>query len=161
MKKVLVILVPVLVILISWQQPPQGLPPAPEPAPNPDSLAKERAKYVEAVMASIKGKENMRADSVFQNLKIFNKMPAERVIRIMDGGWSRSLGVNCNHCHDTNHWEAETKLEKQIARDMAAMTGKINDDMLKNIKNLETKTRIGCNTCHQGKAQFGPQPARR
>ena len=35
-----------------------------------DSLETDRMKYMNEVMASIKGKEKMRADSVFKNLKV-------------------------------------------------------------------------------------------
>lgn len=119
-----------------------------------DSIADERAKFVAEVMESIKGKEKMPADSVFKNIKMFKGMPAERLLGIMDKGWGNALGVSCNHCHNTKDWSSEEKKEKQLARDMGAMTGKINNDLLKKIEGLE-KANIGCNTCHRGQKKPG------
>src|SRR5580693_4004136 len=68
---------------------------------NEDSLEKDRAKYVAQVMETIKGKENMRADSVFKNIKML-KIPAARLLKVMELGFSRSLGVSCGHCHNTS-----------------------------------------------------------
>ncbi len=121
-----------------------------------DSLAQDRAKYVAEVMSSIKGKEKMPADSVFKNLKldIFKKMPAQRLLAVMDMGYSRSLGASCGHCHNTTKWESEEKPTKQVARDMAAMSAKINNDLLKNIKGLQTAEPIvNCTTCHRGEVK--------
>ncbi len=43
---------------------------------------------------------------------------------------------------------------KQIARDMVAMVGKIDDDLLKNIKNLRsTNPQVSCSTCHRGQTK--------
>jgi hypothetical protein len=148
MKKLLVLLIPMLMIFMSWQTP------APNPRPqrppvNQDSLAKARQEYVQAILAEIKGKENMRADSVFLNIQVL-KVPAERMLRIMDQGWSKSLGVGCEHCHNVNKWSDEVKPDKQLARDMAKMTSKINSDMLRGMKGVGEKTNINCNTCHRG-----------
>ena len=119
-----------------------------------DSIADERAKYVAEVMETIKGKEKMAADSVFKNIKMFKNMPAERILMIMDKGWGNALGVSCTHCHNPNDWSSEEKKEKQLARDMGAMTGKINNDLLKKIEGLE-KSNINCNTCHRGQKKPG------
>lgn len=118
-----------------------------------DSLAQDRAKYVAEVMAAIKGKEKMPADSVFKNLKLdmFKKMPAQRLLAVMQMGFSRSLGVSCGHCHNTSKWESEEKPTKQITRDMSAMSNKINSELLKNINGLQSATPVvNCTTCHRG-----------
>ena len=81
-------------------------------------------------------------------------MPAERLLMIMDKGWGNALGVGCNHCHNTHDWASEEKGDKQLARDMSAMTQKINNDLLKKIDGL-SKANIGCNTCHRGEKKPG------
>ena len=157
MKKLFVLLFPIIVVLLAWQQPaadgnrpPQGNRPRPAPI-NQDSLNKERQRMVDEVLADIKGKENMRADSVFLNIKLFKNISAERMVRLMDQGWSKALGVGCNHCHNTNKWSDEAKEDKQLARDMAAMTGKINKELLQTMKGLDDKSSINCTSCHHGR----------
>ena len=161
MKKVLILLIPIIAVLIAWQTPttpappttpPQGQPNRPRFAPvNQDSLIKERQRYVNEVLADIKGKENMRADSVFLNIKLFKNISAERMVRLMDEGWSKALGVGCNHCHNVKKWSDEAKPEKQLGRDMAAMTTKINKEMLQTMKGLDDKSSINCTSCHHGR----------
>ena len=115
-----------------------------------DSLAEERQKYVSQVMEAIKGKEKWPADSVFKNIKMLKKLPAERLLGIMNMGWSRSLGVSCNHCHNTDDWASEEKKEKEMTREMAKMTGQINNELLKNIKLNNVRPNVNCTTCHRG-----------
>jgi Photosynthetic reaction centre cytochrome C subunit len=156
MKKLFVLLIPILVVLVAWQTPtPENKPPQgnrPRPAPvNQDSLNKERQRYVAEVLADIKGKENMRADSVFTNIKIFKNISAERMVKLMDEVWSKALGVGCNHCHNVNKWSDEAKGDKQISRDMATMTTKINKELLQTMKGLDDKASINCTSCHHGR----------
>lgn len=116
-----------------------------------DSLEKDRAKYTAIVMAQIKGKENLPVDSVFKNLKMFKGMPAKRLLAIMNIGYSKSLGVSCGHCHNTNDFSSEEKVQKEIARQMASMNKEINNNLLKNIKDLKSDPAvINCTTCHRG-----------
>lgn len=114
-----------------------------------DTVEQDREKHLAAAMEWIKGKEELPADSVFKDIKIFNDMPAGRMLRIMDVAFSRSLGVSCGHCHNTSDWASDEKPEKQIAREMWKMAGTINGDLLKAIDGLENP-RINCTTCHRG-----------
>ena len=57
---------------------------------NQDSLEKDRAKYVAQIMETIKGKENMRADSVFKNIKMLKMLAARFVSRTRQRGRSPS-----------------------------------------------------------------------
>lgn len=99
----------------------------------------------------IKGKEQQPAETVFKNIQSLKGIPAGRLLAIMEFGYARSLGVNCTHCHTPENWAAEDKAKKQIARDMSAMVGKINSDLLAGIKNLKgPKPTINCTTCHRG-----------
>jgi hypothetical protein len=115
-----------------------------------DSILDDRKHYVDELRLAIKGKENMPADSVFKNIKIFKGVPAGRLIAIMDKGYANSLGVTCGYCHENEHWEAETKPNKEIAREMSRMTGTINNQLLKNINGLSANAIVNCTTCHRG-----------
>jgi hypothetical protein len=118
----------------------------PTPAPVFDQAA-ALAKLRE----QIKGKEQEPASAVFKNIQMLKQMPAGRLLAVMEVGYARSLGVNCTHCHVPDKWESEDKTQKQTARDMWAMMGKINTELLKNIKNLKSATpAVNCTTCHRG-----------
>jgi len=123
--------------------------PTPTPAPEfnqVDAIAKLKEQ--------IKGKETEPAEKVFKNIQILKGIPAGRLLAIMEFGYARSLGVNCAHCHTPEKWETEDKPTKQIARDMWTMMGKINTELLKNIKNLKSETpMINCTTCHRGQVK--------
>ncbi len=114
----------------------------------PDDFNQETA--LAKLREQIKGREKEPAEKVFKNIQTLKGIPAGRVLAIMEFGYARSLGVNCTHCHAPDRWEAEDKTKKQIARDMAAMTAKINGELLKGIKNVSEKAVINCTTCHRG-----------
>ena len=99
----------------------------------------------------IAGKENQPAEQVFKNIQILKGIPAGRLLRIMELGYSRSLGVNCTHCHVVDQWDKDDKPTKPIAREMSKMVQTINNDLLKPIKNLKGPNSIvNCTTCHRG-----------
>ena len=102
----------------------------------------------------IAGKENQPAEQVFKNIQMFKGVPAARLLRIMELGYSRSLGVNCTHCHVVDQWDNDDKPTKPITREMAKMVLTINNDLLKNIKNLKGPNPIvNCTTCHRGQTK--------
>jgi photosynthetic reaction center cytochrome c subunit len=77
--------------------------------------------------------------------------PAVRLLAVMEYGFSKSLGVNCTHCHDPNNWASEEKLTKQVARDMWDLVGKLNRELLPEIPNLSSPMAVvNCTTCHRG-----------
>ena len=140
---------------VALAQTPASSPAATPPRVNAsavvDTFAAERDSMMNALLKSIAGKENVAAESVFKNIKVLKGFPAGRVLRVMNIGYGRSLGVRCAHCHDTDKWESEDKPQKQITRDMWAMMGTINGEMLPKIKNLRSeKPGINCTTCHRG-----------
>lgn len=99
----------------------------------------------------IKGKEQEPAEKVFKNIQTLKGVPAARVLGIMDFGYSRSLGVDCTHCHVPDKWESDEKRPKGVTREMVLMVGKINNDLLKSIKGLASeKPTVNCTTCHRG-----------
>ncbi len=110
-----------------------------------------QADAIAKLKAQIKGKEQEPAEKVFKNIQSMKGVPAGRLLAIMEFGYARSLGVNCTHCHTPDKWEAEDKNTKQIAREMSAMVGTINNSLLKDIKNLKSATpTVNCTTCHRG-----------
>ena len=124
--------------------------PTPTPAP---ATGFDQAAAVANLKAQIKGKENDLTPTVFKNIQtpILKSMPAARLLAVMEFGYSRALGVNCTHCHVPDKWESDDKPQKQITRDMVAMSAKINGELLKNIKNLkDTNPVVNCTTCHRG-----------
>ena len=132
----------------SFQASGQTGDPAPTPTPEP---AFDRKAAVEKIREAIKGKENEPAETVFKNIQIFKGVPAGRIIPIMGGGFSRSLGVDCTHCHTPGEWASDSKQPKVIARDMKRMADKINGDLLKNMKSLgDRQAIVNCTTCHRG-----------
>ena len=120
----------------------------PEATPTPQF---DQAAAVAKLREQIKGREQEPAEMVFKNIQNFKGVAAGRIPAIMEMGYSRSLGVNCTHCHTPENWADETKPTKQIAREMQVMAGKINGEMLMNIKGLEGRTAVvNCTTCHRG-----------
>ena len=106
------------------------------------------------IRAQIAGKENQPAEQVFKNIQMLKGMPAGRVLAVMQIGYSKSLGVDCTHCHVAGQWEKEDKPTKQITRDMSAMAKAINTEYLKQIKNLKNPNPVvNCTTCHRGQVK--------
>lgn len=120
----------------------------------PDSFAAQRDSLMKVVLASIQGRENAPAESVFKDIQVLKGVPAGRVPRIMNMGYGRSLGVGCYHCHVEGDWAKNDKTQKQVARDMVAMANKINTEMLPAIKGIQSEHPfVNCGTCHHGQAR--------
>jgi hypothetical protein len=157
-----IILVIIALGAAAWRQDSAGVfaqtaQPSPTPVAAPTSAipaAFDQAKAIADLTAQIKGKEQEPAETVFKNIQTFKGVPAIRVLKIMEFGYARSLGVDCTHCHVPGQWDKEGKTTKQTARDMAAMVGTINGSLLKNIKNLPGPNPIvNCTTCHRGQVK--------
>ena len=137
-------------------RPPGGMGMMAQPI---DTFATERDSLVKVILDDLGPRASMPAESVFKKLKVIKGRTAEQVLRMMNMGFGRSLGVRCQHCHVLGHWADEDKNTKQIARDMMAMTGRINDELLPAIKNIKSDhPGVNCGTCHHGIARpgFGP-----
>jgi len=122
---------------------------------NSDTLEADRLKYMNEVMASIKGREKMPADSIFRNIKVIkgqSSVSAEHLLWMMNWGWSAELGVSCSHCHVIGKWESDSLRTKDIARGMWNMRVKINKDILPGITgmNYDKNPAVSCITCHRG-----------
>lgn len=137
---------------------PGGGPPGPAAAPI-DSFVAERDSLMNDLLKHYAGREKAPAESVFKNIKILKGVSVEGLLRRMNFGYGRSLGVRCQHCHVLGHWDDEDKPTKQVTRDMMLMTGRINDELLPAIKNLKSeKAGVNCGTCHRGVARPGTGP---
>ena len=111
----------------------------------------DQAKALAELRKSIEGKEDQQAADVFMNIKQYKGVTAERLLRIMEFGFSRSLGVTCTHCHVPGEWESDEKGAKDTARAMSAMVSAINNEYLKNIATLNSANpSVNCTTCHRG-----------
>ena len=78
----------------------------------------------------IKGREDIPAEQVFKNIQIpwLKTVPAGLFLRIMNGGYSRALGVNCTHCHVEEDFSGDDKREKRLEHAMARMHRRLESD---------------------------------
>jgi hypothetical protein len=106
-------------------------------------------KALMGLRAHIAGKEDMPADSVFENIKAFKGVKASRIPAVM-GAFTRALGSHCTLCHVQDKWASDEKKEKNIARGMMRMVGVLNDS-LHAIPNIDEDAHVSCSTCHRGK----------
>jgi hypothetical protein len=99
------------------------------------------------------------------NLKVLPKdISHDDLDKIMDQ-WKAALGVKCGFCHapsaDSNShrldFASDAKPEKNIARHMYRMTGKINKKYFSFNKDDQGKAipAVTCNTCHRGSPHPG------
>ena len=105
---------------------------------------------VAELLQSIEGKEKLPASEVFKNIKVLKDVPAGRLVRMMDAGYNRALGVNCDHCHVEDLWESDDKRPKRAARGMITLVNEINAKLetMDEIDNVEPI--VNCTTCHRG-----------
>jgi photosynthetic reaction center cytochrome c subunit len=116
-----------------------------------DSFAAERDSLMNEVLAKIRGREEAPAESVFKNIKVWKGFQAARLLRAMNLGLGRSLGVSCLFCHVQDKYADDDKKEKRIARDMMVMSNAINTDLVPKMTSLQgERVTINCGTCHQG-----------
>ena len=143
----LITLLAVACFAASAQDPAAGAPPKP---------AFDQAAALDALRASIKGREEEKSSAVFKNVQVLGDVPAGRLLKIMEHGWGGSLGVTCDHCHTPAKWESDDVPGKEIARDMAKMTRRINTELLASIEGLKSnpeKPVVNCTTCHRGQVK--------
>ena len=95
-----------------------------------------------------------------RNLKVLPKnISPEELDAVMDD-FKAALGVKCNFCHIPRKddekkmdFASDGKPEKETARDMMRMVGKINKKFFhyKAGNDKEALPPINCKTCHNGK----------
>ena len=109
---------------------------------------------MQQIKESIAGREQEPAARVYKNIRfpLFKKIPAADLLGIMDGGYSRALGVTCTHCHVETDFSSDEKRPKRAAREMAEMHRRINQQLLR-MRNLASDGEerfINCAACHRG-----------
>jgi hypothetical protein len=92
------------------------------------------------------------AEQVFKNVQWLKGVPAGNFLGIMNGGYSKALGVTCTHCHVETDFASDEKRPKKAAREMQAMHRGINDQLrkLQHLDLKEDERLINCATCHRG-----------
>lgn len=117
----------------------------------PPAAVFDQDKAIAELQKQIAGKEDLPATEVFRNITQYKGVSAGRLLRIMELGFSRGLGVKCTHCHVAGEWDRDDKATKQTAREMSRMVATINGDLLKKIPNLRSSNpAVNCTTCHRG-----------
>ncbi|MCL4864424.1 MAG: c-type cytochrome [Gemmatimonadales bacterium] len=123
-----------------------------------DTLQPKRDSAVAAIRRQIAGKEELPAKEVFTNLKLLGDMPAGRLLNVMNGGYSRNLGVTCDYCHNTEDYGSDEKKEKETARAMVTMVGTIAAELGKITTIKSERPVVNCGTCHRGVPRPGVRP---
>jgi hypothetical protein len=117
----------------------------------PEEIKQFNAEQLAILQKQIAGKETQPSEAVFKNIKVMTGIPAGNLLKIMQGGFSRSLGTSCTHCHVVGQWEKEDKPTKQITRDMWNMDHAVVSDYLKKMDGLKDRNPVvNCTTCHRG-----------
>jgi hypothetical protein len=141
---------PLLAIALIYGQQEKPSAPADEPS-TPEAIKQFNDERVAELSEQIAGKADQPAEAVFKNIKILTGVPAGNLLKIMQMGYSRSLGTSCAHCHVPGQWEKDDKKPKQIARDMSKMAHTIIFDLLRNIDGIKDRDPlVNCTTCHRG-----------
>ena len=156
------------VVLVGWEgleseaRGQQAPPATAEPAAKNPSNQEINDAFVQQISKRIAGHEQEPSGQVFKNIQVdfLKKVPAARLLLIMNQGYSRALGVNCKHCHVEDDFSKDDKRPKRCARDMALMPFSINQQLAK-MQNLATNPNghfINCSTCHRGQIDPMAQP---
>jgi len=128
---------------------------------NGQSLAAQEEKPFDQKQAltelrkKIAGQEDKPAGEVFKNIQVplFKRLPAKYFLGAMEFLFSKSIGVDCRHCHVVEQWEKDDKPTKQIGREMYALMLSIQDS-LKKVNNLKSANPVvTCYTCHRGQTK--------
>ncbi len=109
--------------------------------------------------------------SEFKNLQVFAQdIPREQLINAMKG-FTRGLGVRCEHCHVVSATEpkqqfdfpSDAKETKRAARVMIQMVSQVNGTWIPRVKTAAGdppaapgaafEARVSCWTCHRGKPE--------
>ncbi|HEY6943683.1 MAG TPA: c-type cytochrome [Candidatus Acidoferrum sp.] len=155
-----------VVVLVGWkgrasQTPSQQAPPtAATPTAKEPSTQEINDAFVQQISKQIAGHEQEPAGQVFKNIQVLKKTPAAKLLLIMNLGYSKALGVTCEHCHVKEDFSKDDKRPKRCARDMQLMHSDINQQLVK-MQNLAPNPNghfINCSTCHRGQIDPMAQP---
>ncbi len=120
--------------------------------PTPMKLDTLRREAVAELMATLVGRENEPAGTVFKNVKLHKTMPAKEFVTMMDEQFGRGLGVNCTGCHmDNKDYASDARKDKIIAMQMIKMQRDIDAKYIAKVKELdEPRPKTTCVMCHRG-----------
>jgi hypothetical protein len=79
-----------------------------------------------------------------KNLKVLPKNTSMKDLKDIMKMQAKSLGVQCEHCHDTNDFSADAREAKKTAREMMTMEHDLNKRF------FAGKDMVTCMTCHGG-----------
>ena len=128
-----------------------GGPPRRRVPPNPMQQDTVRRAMVDSILATIAGRENEPAGTVFKNVKLLKDMPAGEFLRTMDTQYGRGLGWTCSNCHVAGKFDDDSRKNKRLARQMQAMQDYVNGTSLKGMKELDAEyDKATCVMCHKG-----------
>lgn len=94
-----------------------------------------------------------------ENLQVLPKDWSGERLRPVMRGFSRALGVRCNHCHvgeegkplTTYDFASDDNPKKNVARAMLRMLEGINEDLKKIEPTGDKPVNMWCHTCHRGR----------
>ena len=120
--------------------------------PTPMKLDTLRREAVAELMATLVGRENEPAGTVFKNVKLHKTMPAKEFVTMMDEQFGRGLGVNCTGCHmDNKDYASDARKDKIIALQMIKMQRDIDAKYIAKVKELDDpRPKTTCVMCHRG-----------
>jgi|CXWL01.1.fsa_nt_gi hypothetical protein len=118
------------------------------PRPSPDSLIKLRAGVLKTVAATIAGRENQPAESVFKNIQVLKGKTAAELLQTMEA-YSNALTGQCTTCHVAGSWADESRQNKSRARIMQTMVNSINGEHIPKMQ-MSGAAQVTCMTCHRG-----------
>jgi hypothetical protein len=129
--------------------PPATTTPATRPLPPATTdlvspLTAAGVDHPQALDWGAKGDEPAR--QIFKNVNVLGDLTGNRMMagmQSMDG----SLGVGCDHCHDTENYPSDAKTPKDTARKMLRMAHDIDTRF------FEGRTFVTCFTCHRRESE--------
>ncbi len=89
----------------------------------------------------------------FKNLKVFPKDISRQDLMARMQGWTRALGVKCDHCHVMGEMDKDDKPEKEVARAMVKMMINLRQNAADFLPG-ERAAKVSCWTCHRGSAKI-------
>jgi len=132
----LIVALPVLAsALVAIEQGPAG--------PSSSAAQPASAAAPPATSAAPPPSQSNRAGDRFKNVQVLQDISTSDFYSTMHL-IRASLGTTCDHCHDVEHYEADTKPTKVTARRHMQMVIDLN----KNV--FEGRTVVTCNSCHRG-----------
>jgi len=135
-------LVALLVSVSCTHAQPPGPPPQPD-AVSPITAAGSETPHDLDWKPEVYGKP---AAEVFKNVTVLGEVRAGRFMAGMQS-MKPSIGLKCIDCHDKGDYKGDTHPQKESARRMLQMNGRI-DEML-----FKGEPKVTCWMCHQGEAK--------